>query len=262
MHSTRRITWCQRDVKRLITPYRHRREVDSVLEKLGEDFQYDDVHVLHDGGSDAAVADGGDETSEASDDGEVNDAAEHALAAVAGEGAADAGSAEAEGSHVELETLSAEQADQTHRTEATITSLIATIEGLRAIGSVRGVQCIEVELAKKRRKLQTLVQESPVVADSFLRLRRAEDEDIRMKDRAGTQQLERKRDAAKVQADRDAAVAELRHTRRKITEMESVGDCRHVIKTFTLRRWAKVTTKLAVPKGNKTFRGSRPLCSQ
>ena len=64
------ITWCQRDVKRLITPYPPRHAVDRVLEKLGEDFQHDDVHCLHDEDGEAAVAEGGQSATESSDDDE------------------------------------------------------------------------------------------------------------------------------------------------------------------------------------------------
>jgi hypothetical protein len=67
-----------------------------------------------------------------------------------------------------------------------------------------------------------------------LRLRRAEEQEILMNTRIADQHRGRKRDAAKALADRDAAVAELRETKRKIQEMESIGACRHAIKTFTL----------------------------
>jgi hypothetical protein len=60
------------------------------------------------------------------------------------------------------------QADEVHQVKSMQDALEATIECLRAIGSVRGVQCIEVELIKDKRKDRQLVKESPAVADNYL----------------------------------------------------------------------------------------------
>ena len=140
-------------------------------------------------------------------------------------------------------------------------ALEATLESLRAIGAVRGVQCIEAELTKERRKARLLANDSPAVADASLRLRRAENQEITMNMRFADQQRERKRDAAKAIADRDAAVAELRDTKRKLQEMESVGACRHAIKTFTLEALGEGSNNASGPKAKKSLRGSRPPCS-
>ncbi len=244
------ITWCQRDVMRLITPYPSRQKVDRVLENLGEDFYHDNVHCLTNGDDATAVAEGDQEAISDSDDGD-DEPADHVPAAVAGEGAEGAESAELEDSRMESAPLSAGEADAVHQVKATIAALEATLEGLRAIGSVRGVQCIEAELAKERRKARQLVKDSPAVADAFLRLRRAEDQERLMNKRIADQHGERKREAAKALADRDTAVAELRETRRKIHEMESVGACRHAIKTFTLEALGEGNDNAGGPKARK-----------
>ena len=132
------------------------------------------------------------------------------MAAVAGEGAEVAEAAKMEDSSMDL---SAGQADAVHNVKATVAALEATIEGLRAIGSVRGVLCIEAELAKERRRERELVKESPAVADAFLLLRRAEDQERIMNQRIAEQQRARKREAAEAIAHRDAAVAQLRETK-------------------------------------------------
>ena len=230
------ITWCQRDVMRLITPYPSRPKVDRILANLGEDFYHDHVHCATNGDDDAAVAEGAQEATDSSSDSDDEDdnPADHVPTAVAGEGAEGAQSAELEDSRMESAPLSAGQADAVHRVKATMAALEATLEGLRAIGSVRSVQCIQQELAKERRKARLLVKDSPAVADAFLRLRRAETQERLMSQRIADERSGRKREAAKALKDRDAAVAELRKTKRKIQEMESIGACRHAIKTFTL----------------------------
>ena len=183
-----------------------------------------------------AVAEGDQEAidSSSSDGDGADDPAEHVPAAVAGEGVKGAESAEPACSRMESAPISAEEADAVHNVKATMAALEATLEGLRAIGSLKGVQSIETELAKQRRNARRLIQEKPAVADAFLRLRRAEDQERLMNMRIADQHRERKREADQAIADRDAAVAVLRNTRRKIQEMESICESRHAIKSFTL----------------------------
>ena len=82
--------------------------------------------------------------------------ATHVRAAVAGQGVEGAERVELEDSPMASDLLSAGDADAVHKSQSTIAALQGTIEGLRAIGSVRGVQCIEAELTKERRKLRKL----------------------------------------------------------------------------------------------------------
>ena len=205
------------------------------------------------GDDDTAVAEGDQEASDSSSDNDDGDDAPtyHVPAAVAGECVEGAESAAIEDSRVESAPLSAGEADAVHKVKATMAALEATIEGLRAIGSARGVQCIETELAKERRKARLLARTSPAVADAFLRLRRAEDQERIVNKRIADQHRERKREAAKALKDRDTAVAELRETRRKIHEMEGVSACRHAIKTFTLEALGSGDGKAGGAKARK-----------
>ena len=230
------IKWCERDVLRLITPYPAHPKVDRVLERLGDDFYHDEIHCLDNGDDGTAVAEGDQEANNSSSDETDRDEepAEHDPSGVASEGVGGAASAEPEGSRMESDPLSASEADAVHKAKATMAALEGTIEGLRAIGSVSGVHKIEVELGKVRRRQRRLVKESPAVADAFMRLRRAEDQDRLTNMRLADQHRERKREANKALSDRDAAVAELRAAKRKIQEMESICASRHAIKSFTL----------------------------
>jgi len=242
------IQWCQRDVKRLITPYPKRKKADAILERLGEDFYHDDVHALgNDDDDDAAVAEG--------DQGAISDTSDdvdavHVGAAVA-EGDEVENVDELEDTAVAIIPLSAEQANQVHAVKASIAGIQSTIDTLRAIGSVRGVQCMETELAKERRKERQLVQGDPAVADAFLRLRTAEQQEDRVRMHAAAQQKQRKRDADKALADRDAAVAELKKTRRMIKDMEGVRASTHAIKTFTLEALGEGSANAGGAKSKK-----------
>jgi len=229
------ITWCSRDVRRLITPYPANKAVDRILRNLGDDFYHDSLQGLDVGGDDAAVAEGDEEapnsSSEGSDEDEtpvehVEDRATSLALCGADVGPASNG--------MEIEPLSASQADAVHQAKATLASLEATLESLRAIGSVRGVQCIEAEIQKERRKERILVKQSPAVAEAFSRLRRAEEQDADRKRRLAAEQDEKKREAAKAIKDRDAAVAEVKRSRRMIQEMESIRATTHAVKTFTV----------------------------
>ena len=166
-------------------------------------------------------------------------------------GAEGAQSAELEDSRVESAPLSAGDANAAHHVKATMAALVATIEGLQAIGSVRGVQCIELELGRERRKSRALGRESPAVADAFLRLRRAEDQDRLTNKRITDQHRARKRDAETALADRRAAVAELRETKRKIQELESICASKHAIRSFTMEALGEGWANSCGAKGRK-----------
>ena len=119
------ITWCRRDVRRLIKPYPARSEVDHILARLDDDYYHDDVHRLTDGDDDAAVAEGKQE--EASDSrnetGDVdnepadvdNEPVELDLAAGAAESAPGGESAKHEDSRKECAPLSASEAAKVHQ---------------------------------------------------------------------------------------------------------------------------------------------------
>ncbi len=247
------ITWCERDVLRLITAYPPRAKVDRVLQNLGEDFYHDDVHFITNGDDDTAVREGDQEAAEPSSDEDDggDEQSKHALSTGTGEGVEGAEIVDLEGSRMGSAPLSAGEADAVHKAKATMAALEASIENLRSIGAVRSVQCIEIELAKEKRKARELVKASPAVAEAFLRLRRAEDQDRLMTSRIAAQHNERKREAAKALADRNAAVADLRETKRKIQDMESIGACRHAIKTFTLEALGEGTDNAGGLKARK-----------
>ena len=230
------LPWTRKSVQRLITPYPTRKDVDRILANLGDDFFHDDLEELEDGGEDAAVAEGEDDSSSHGSD---EDAIGHVDAAVAGDGEEPSRAqgpeiAELETKGLEIMPLSAAQADAVHQAQSTIAALEASLESLRAVGLVRGAQMLEFELSKQRRRVRELVQDSPAVADAFSRLRRAEEEDALVKTRLAAQQNERKREAAKAIADRDAAVADLKRTRKAIQDMEGTLASKHAIKSFTL----------------------------
>lgn len=226
------ITWCERDVLRLISPYPKHAKVDRVIENLGEDAYNDDLQGLDEAPDDPAVADSGE------DEADCTDASDNDPDAVADD-VPECAEVDPSAEGVELavlpeEGISADDADAIHKVKATISALEGQLEGLRAIGSVRMVQHVQTELDKQHRRARELIKISPAVADSFLRLRRAEDEERLTQQRIAMQHKKRKREASNAVAERNAAVAELRETKRRIQEMESIVACRYAIKTFTL----------------------------
>ena len=142
--------------------------------------------------------------------------------------------AEASISSGQVANLSAEQADKMHMIRTTIAALQTTIDTLKMTGVLRGVQCIEAELRKEQRRERDLVRESPAVAETFLRLRRAEAQEFQEKKLFVAQMKQRTQDATAAIAARNAAVAELRNTKRKLQELESARACKHAFKTFTV----------------------------
>jgi hypothetical protein len=251
---SKRLTWCPRDVKRLIGAYPANKKVDRVLETLGDEFYHDDVHCLANGDDDTAVAEGGDDAISASseENDEDDEPAEHVMAAVAGEGVEGAESAGLEGSIMEQAPLSADVADEVHKVKDTIACLEGHLAGLRAMGLVKCTQNVETELNKAKRRLRELVRESPAVADAFLRLRRAHDQDSLVDARMAALQKDRKRAAAAAVAERNAAVAELKETKRKIQDFENISECRQAFKSFTLEALGKGSVNAGGAKGRNS----------
>ena len=238
---SKRLTWNQEAVRALIPAYKTRKEIDRVLAKLGSDFQHDDTHFLHD---EDAPEDDGATASEASDD----DAPR--VTAVAEE--KKKRSAGAEGSQMVVGTTSVGQAEEAHKLQSTVSTLMATVAGLKAIGHARGAVLMERELTKEKRKLRSMVRVAPAVADSFMALRRAEDEDAREKQRCAAELLQRKRDAAKAIKDRDNAAIAVRESKRKLAEMEQVSACCHAVKRFTPEMLGEGTANAGGAKARKT----------
>ena len=63
--------------------------------------------------------------------------------------------------------LSAAQADAVHQVRTVIAALESTIDNLKAVGVVRGVQCLETELHKERKRERDFARETPAVAEAF-----------------------------------------------------------------------------------------------
>ena len=232
------LTWCMHDVKRLICPYPPNRRVDRILTNLGEDFGYDDVHNA--GYTEEAKDDSEDSDQELSEHYSEDDAMEDVegvATAVAGDLVTSVGAVhqpEASRQSEEPPQLSVEQADQVVAVRCSIAALQGTIEPLRQQGLLRGVQALEAELQKQRRRERELVRENPAVAETFIRWRKAEALEFQEKQRIALQLKQRRQETAIAIAARDAAVADLNRTKRKLQELESARACKHAVKTFSL----------------------------
>jgi hypothetical protein len=220
------IAWSEGDVKRLIMEYPPRPAVDRILDNLGEDFYHDAIHDIPDCdvvGDDDAVSECSDDIDNCDADGGLSS---DGMAAVAGD---DVPSVEA----VAIE-CSPGQADAAHRVHSTIAGLHETIGALQPMGSVEGVQAIQHVLTKERRKARSLAADSPAVADSFLRLRKADDDITLERKRSFDDMKHTQRATKKALLDRDVALAALRDATKKIHDAEGVVACKHAFKHYTL----------------------------
>ena len=240
------LTWCERDVFRLISPYPANKKVDAVLENLGEDFFHDEIHRMDVGGP-SAVAAG---ETEALEDSHVSSSSE------------DDSNDEREDFSTAWRTSHEEPAEeatpsdsgaaaQVRQTTDTINAIEAHLEGLRSIGLTKGVQVLEDQLAKYRRRLRNIMADKPAVLDTFYQQRKAEAERRLECERICDERKERQREAQKAIADRDAAVADLKIKRQKIQELESLGACKHAVKTFTPEDLGKGSDNAGGPKARK-----------
>ena len=229
------LTWCRRDVERLITPYPPRPHVDKIIANLGEDMYLDDDEKGDEGEvAQAAVAD----TSESSGDEGVDlDVPADPVApddvSVLLENDGEVVAEVAEPAAV-LVALSAEQADQVHAIQTNMSALHESIAALRAVGHLGAAQGLEIELAKERRRQRAIVQMSPAVAASFQQRRDAEDQETRLRKRLADEQNKREVHAAKVKAELERANDELKKRKREIQEYENLAEAKHAMKTYTV----------------------------
>ena len=251
------ITFCERDVKRLIDPYPKHDKVDRVLENLGEDFYHDSVHRLENSaelsavatedadaqaGEDDSTSDGADSNDEREDFSTIAAASDH-LPAVA--------ASEVTVPREDIVPVRAYASEQVGRLMDTIHALQGNVEGLRAVGCVRAVQCLEFELTKARRRLRAITQENESVLNNFNSLRRAENLRRLEQDQAIAERKEKWRDAQRAIAAEKEATKQLQVKRQKLQELESVTACKHAIKNFTLEELGKGTNNAGGVKGRK-----------
>ena len=133
----------------------------------------------------------------------------------------------------------------------TMRAIQGHLEGLRAVGCTKGVQCLEQELLKTRRKLRNITRENESVFNTFSRLRHAEDLRRLEYDRATAERKERWRDAQRAIAEEKQATKQLQVKRQKLQELENVSACKHAIKNFTLEELGKGANNAGGAKGKK-----------
>jgi hypothetical protein len=238
------LSWCRRNVERLITPYPARHAIDAMIARLGEDFYHDAVHNLDEEEEEqanitAVAEEGGNAKDDASsdEDGDPDESRKAEVTAVAElpSDVIDSGTpVEDEHEIIETPCLSAGEAEQVHAVRITIAALQESIEALRQAGCIKAMQCIEHELAKERRRERQLASVSPAVADAFKQRRQAEAQDVLRKRRLAAEQNQRERFAHKAIEERNAAVAEIKRHRKAIQDYENLSETRHAMKTFTV----------------------------
>ena len=251
------LTWCERNVKRLITPYPKHEKVDKVLERLGEDFYHDSVHRLTDEAELSAVATedlyaeaGEDDTT--SDDEDSNEEHEDfSKIVVAGDALPAVAASEAIAPREDLDLARAGANQDVQQTMDRIHAIQGHLEGLRHIGCVRGVQALDYDLAQTKRKLRTITREDDSVRNEFNRLRIAKELRQAESDRAVAERKEMWRDVERVKAAAKSANTELRVKRQKLQELESITACRHAVKSFRLEDLGKGEKKSGGAKGKK-----------
>ena len=132
----------------------------------------------------------------------------------------------------------------------TIHAIQVHLEGLRAVGCTRGVQCLEQELQKAKRKLRSITRESTPAFDTFSRVRHVEEMRRLGHGRVTAERKERWRDAQTTIAEEKAA-KELQVKRQKLQELENISACKHAAKSYFLEDLGKGANNAGGAKGEK-----------
>ena len=251
------LTWCERDVKRLITPYPKHEKHDNVLERLGEDFYHDSVHRLTGEAelsavaTEAAYAEAGEDDATSDDEDSNEEREDFSKIAVAGDDLPAVAASEAIAPSKGFDPEHAGANQDVQQTMDRIHAMQGYLEGLRQIGCVQGVQAVEHELAKAKRKLRNITRDSESVRTEFSRLRRAEELRRAESDRAMAERKEMWLEAERMMAATKAASKELQVKRQKLQELESTTACKHAVKSFRLEDLGKGANNAGGAKGKK-----------
>ena len=229
------LKWCKQNVERLIVPFPKRKDVDAILERIGDHAGVDDLHgAICDEANDPAME--GAESSD-SDAGSEHGGEERHTTETLGSSAsmADVSSAVADEFAIEEHApiLTVAQAEVVDSTMVVIAGLQEAHDTCLRVGAISSAHALEVEIAKHRRKQRALIIEDDAVADAFLRRRQAEAKEAERKRRLADELNRTVLVAQKAKEEQRAAVAALKKTKEDMKRCETVLETQHAMKTFT-----------------------------
>ena len=151
--------------------------------------------------TEAAYAEAGEDDATSDDEDSNEEREDFSKIAVAGEG---------------LDPVHAGANQEVEQTMDAIHAIQGHLGGLRQIGCVRGVQALECELTKAKRKLRNITNDNESVRNDFTRLRRAEELRQAESHRAMAERKEAWLEAQRTMASTKAANKELQVKRQKL----------------------------------------------
>ena len=220
-----RLTWCKRDVLRLIAPYPRHEKCDKILEAQGEH-----AGLMGEGEAepnDEEEVDASDEDSDSASD------ASGPSAAVAAEG--DSASSAPMGPSMDVVLVEdGAAAAAAIRSAGLVDTYTKAIESLRECGAVVAASQLENERHKEERRQRNLQKEDPTVAEAFQRHRELQALD-EMRERQIVNDANNTRRAL---SDARKALKETSETLRKrkaqVMDAEKLLEAQHCIRNFSL----------------------------
>ena len=226
-------------------PIPRQQKYDAVLQKMGEDYSVDEIHNMRDevnsDGEEMAQVDsepnsGDDKRSEEEFD---------ASAALASGNSDDDEESDEEGQP----QVTDEQAEAIIEMRTQMTVLQSASDNLRSAGLIREAVLMEQRLAAERKRHRSLLKTKPELADSFLRLRKAEAEEWRRERHRTTMLNQQAKEAAAAVAAKNAAQADLNNLKRKLAEIEGQREAAQSMRRFTLGMLGEGTPNAGGAKG-------------
>ena len=229
------LRWCKQSVERLIVAYPKRKEVDAILERIGEHASVDAVHGAICNDADDANIDAAESSGSDADPGSGGEEQDTTEAVGSSAPVADASAAVAVDDAIEehMPTLSIAQAEVVDSSMTVMAGLQEALASCLRVGAMSSAQALEAEIAKVRRKQRALIAEDNAVADAFLRRRQAEAKEAERKRRLADELNHTVLVAKKAKDEHRAVVAALKKTKEEMKQCETVLETRHAMKTFT-----------------------------
>jgi hypothetical protein len=234
-----RLNWSREEVESLIRPYPSHKDIDEVLEKLGDYMQLEEEEKPF--AEEECDEEEGDKEHGAEelvvDESAVADV-EHVDVDL-GEitGLVDIAVAEAEEGADAMShgiVLTPEEAEILHKSQTMIEVYTQSLEALRACGAMTAAVHLENEIRKEKRRQRTLGRENNNVAQAMARRRDVEREETLKQRRLAADANTVTQAAAKTKRELAVAATLVQKRKAELIELESLKESKHTMKRFSL----------------------------
>ena len=253
-----RLGWSFEDVQRLILPYPKHKEVDAVLERLGDDTWIPEDECKYAVAEEESSSSDSEESKDDDvmehfakvwddgDDGELPQVDEQGRSCGTGEVPQVDEQGRSGG-----KMMSAADADALAQSTHLLATLEAARASLRACGAMKAVVNLENEIRKERRRLRSIGKEDPDVLLALARQRDIENAKERERRRLVDEANARTMTAVRLKEELQKSKELLKKRKAAVAEAENILETKHAVKSYSLEDLGKGRLRCGGAQGKK-----------